>query len=432
MLGDMKPRLDIRTDQPVEPSPETHVEMLRQELLHPPAGDKVMAACSLAIAHLLPEPSVRDRFVDYFQDRLVRLPEEHLPTWAAAHMSRTAAHQGRIKELSAQGLSYGEADESPETWDEYLRRIWNTHRPFNQTIDGLDDYSYPMKIFELQTTKPKRYATLQWLGHLCRERFQGPLNILDVGPSRGDGLKMLALGMPVGHIAVHGTDNDELNTTRVNDLLHVPLPDVGTFHGIEKWPILQRDALRTEWFKSNYLRPIDLKDPERVRLYYELEPDIPGVIIEQGDFARDTPPELHHRHTGQTVYDIVFYSTVLYQMKEEQRIRMFKNGLKRIHPDRGLLVVQDYLSINEEDPFELDFHDQLDEKYKYRTVAIDLSSDEEREKGFQELIRWEDGSCNAMQFGNSDLSRRLWANAGILLTQQAAEAPVRPDEHTAS
>jgi hypothetical protein len=133
---------------------------------------------------------------------------------------------------------------------------------------------------------------------------------------------------------------------------------------------------------------------------------------------RDADPRLHHADAdygdlnlvdidvtptpeGLTVndaYDMVVFSTCLYQSYPEKQRKMFDNALKHVKFG-GKIVVQDFCTIEEVNPAghpidRLRFIGPSSKPYTYTTFVYDTLRPEE---GLQPFVYWNNGRCEKLR-----------------------------------
>lgn len=97
--------------------------------------------------------------------------------------------------------------------------------------------------------------------------------------------------------------------------------------------------------------------------------------------------------------DIVFLSTILYQLNLEQQLLLLKKA-KKLLKNKGVLIVQDFAAKNLSNPTHLDFNESwFANNFSYRTFFATLKTNWE----FLEALQWNNGRCRIVKPGEDFL-----------------------------
>lgn len=107
-------------------------------------------------------------------------------------------------------------------------------------------------------------------------------------------------------------------------------------------------------------------------------------------------------------FDIVWASFVMYQFSEEQRERVY-GLLKNAVSEKGVIVVQDFVEVDEADPSKLHYYANWVNDWQCRTVIMDMQNQGE----WQEAYRWNNGRLNKLIIGDGSLINRRGAAVKI-------------------
>jgi hypothetical protein len=273
----------------------------------------------------------------------------------------------------------------------------------------------------LQSNISPRYKSLKAFISFVQEygRLRGPLRILDIGCSQNAGLNHLASGLPFDVPSVIRPrsleDKPSLeHSAALGGLLgrHVQL-DLGV--GID----LTRPEDSRPWAWSCSHNPTELLDPERVEMFNTLiMANFKNVKFFRGDATDFDHDRFERQFSGQTRFDIVNISTMLYQLTEPERQAVYKMA-ERYAED--FIVVQDFVKIDPSKPRQLQFRaNWREEPYAYRTVVRDARDGNKR---WHDMFGWRSGRCRAMQAGLGRIAvtpgstRSMWSALDTLAQQ---------------
>jgi len=296
---------------------------------------------------------------------------------------------------------YPEAYTYPDPWKEALEYATQEGSSFH------DEFITDIRTRNVQSNVSERYKAVALVANLMQERLGKKPSILDVGCSRNHGLKRLTMGNKYRFSQVTAeelvVDNlgvpiksipDRQATYSVQEVLEPGLR-LGRSLGLDVVPIENED--NKEWARSCSFYPSELLDREKVKAYDELdETERQNVGFYHGDFT-DLNFEDFEGHSPVTRFDVVTFSTVLYQISSEKHEAMFENAKKLLKPN-GIILIQDFAEIDLEDHSKLRFFENwFKEPYLYRTIMLDPKI---QNGGLIELFRWDNGRCNKLLSGS--------------------------------
>lgn len=230
--------------------------------------------------------------------------------------------------------------------------------------------------------------------------------ILSVGSARDHGLAAIASNLVLPKIEVDPQlakqDNKyNLFDTIVNQVARQPL-EIGDCYGVDLWTL--RDPEWSNFLEACRFYPSELKDPEKRHRYKRLEA------------LRDCNPLLHHTNadfadidgppankngwlegiSSDDSYDMILFSTSLYQNYPDKRRVMFENAKARLRRN-GLVVIQDFckkVAVPETQHVidSYDFPGPISNPYTYTTYVYDSS---QPQLNLQECFSWLNGRCES-------------------------------------
>ena len=343
-----------------------------------------------------------DRYVGMFALGLARALSDASPeqqeTFAYAVDIKSKQQPFRPNEVIQNALRLYQMDHmrdpcyphrNQDEWDEELHTLFNNR-------EQLDRMAELMQMWNVGSDVETRAAGPKLVAHaLLPERAQdknAPLKILSVGSARDHGLAMIAGDVPFPEVTMAFVGRYPKHTRiflgkRFNELLakHVEL---GHSTGVDFWPL--RDQEWSKFLEACRYYPSELHDAQKRKRYQELE-DIrdkhPEIDHIDADFAGKTPLT--------DKYDLVLFSTSLYQNNHLKRRQMFDNALDVLEPG-GLIVVQDFCEPKSPNPSDkhplgrLRFLGPVSRQYKYITSFYDP---DQSDKGLQTFIIWNNGRC---------------------------------------
>ena len=295
---------------------------------------------------------------------------------------------------AAQKQLYGHHPDYPRgfltagQWQEGLDWIFDDH-------DRAGDFTVDIWARPLQSNVSDRYKSLKAFGAIARNFGRvGIFSVMDVGCSQNAGLNHLASGVSFGMPSVIRPESQAhqpslRHTAAFHRALAEELP-LGHSVGIDTYDPL--DARSWAWSCSFY--PSELLNEERVALFDALiRAKYDAVDFFQGNFADFDTARFAHLH-GKQDFNIVNFSTVLYQADEADRSAMLTAASNYA---QEFVVVQDFLQIDPDNPTKLQFRENWqDDPFPYRFVVRDMHEDT---GAWHEVFKWRDGRCRELAIG---------------------------------
>jgi SAM-dependent methyltransferase len=323
-------------------------------------------------------------------------------------------------------------------------RIFTTTAPWLEAIELVSDstskmhesYLYDVTERDLSSNIANRYGSVKLVAQLMRSRFNERPSILDIGCSQNHGLKKLSMNSKypfpdivagelkldaAGHVL--GLVEEPEATALANQELHQPLRLHRTV-GIDTVSIYDEDTRKFAFSCAH--RPSELLDEAKVREYRMLdEEEKQHVKFVQGDFAAMDLDAIR-KQAGVKRFDIVNFSTVLYQSTEPIRTIMLERAKQLLKPN-GVILVQDFVEVEPQDPTRLNYYDNwFSQEYLYRTVMLDPAMSQD---AFIELFRWDTSRCNQIV-----VSTDTWSKSEVNRDEQDqiedGDFPPRPSDPT--
>lgn len=240
----------------------------------------------------------------------------------------------------------------------------------------------------IQSNVAERYKSIKLISALIKDRFDGPISVLDIGSSvLHGGLKLLHEGnsdspiRPFEAMEVLRSKETNDHDHRLTELANLALRETLTFGpimGIDMTDIDDPSVRR--WAMSCSFYPDELRDPTNIADYIELDTIDP--THEQVHFFQDNFAELDRKNFAKVSpveqWDIITFSTVFYQATKHERFAMLVNASSLLSDD-GLIIIQDARDGNFSTPF------------NYTTSIIDAQAHTTSRE--QPLLTWEDGRC---------------------------------------
>ncbi len=366
---------------------------LEFQAAHLPEHDLYVRAFSAAMLHLLEHDS--DVAATMREVVKARLDKGNASATYLSHLTLRACQRVfwfgfmtdphfQTYDAASYPIGYGDR----EKWLADLPRI----------ILSEDEFLSYVRTRDLQSNIPDRYTSFKLLGQLYGNRFGVSPSILDVGCSADLGLKLLdknsGLFVPTIHRAYDGDEIAELPVGLV-EALHSKVTSgarIGESVGVDKTPpvSLKDDNDTFQWIFACSLTPSEYMDKERKAQFYNLLAYKPeGVHFQQADFAEDgVTIEVPSGIEG---FNMATFCTVIYQIPTSERDKVIANAKRHLLPN-GIIVVQDFVNVDPDDPHNLVFPEHwFYEEYGYRTLVLDMQNEE---VGFQEVFRWRNGRCH--------------------------------------
>lgn len=284
---------------------------------------------------------------------------------------------------------FAELSSTPAGWQAGLDSILsnpNLHYDFDSSLAN----------HEIQTNVPARYMGPKLMLRLYRDRFKGPINLLDVGPSTGAGVKGL-LANRINHpVSVQMPSRGEAensvilarsqrSTDYINDLLSDPI-EFAQCAGIDRLPAY--GEAEKQWVRSCFY-PSELSNPG-TGVVAEFDELSSLELSNYQSFTYDfTDPD--HIEEFQAVapvprFDVVTMLTMMHQLSGRDRIRAVRHA-RQLVSDDGLIIIQDFARVDRSKKSKLDFFPHW-HPYTYRTMVIDAWS---RSNVPDEMLWWSSG-----------------------------------------
>ncbi|CAN5692373.1 hypothetical protein BH23PAT2_BH23PAT2_02100 [soil metagenome] len=366
---------------------------LRLQIENPAGGDKRTSAYCEASRQLLQDDSDYQKIAN-----TVLFEREGVQPSHAVNLVLRALQKQLTKNPDS---GYPEVYTHSDPWKEALKYA---------TYEGssvYDEFITDIRTRNVQSNVSERYKAVAMVVNLMQDFYGKRPSILDVGCSRNHGLKRLTMGKKFRFSQVNIEESvvdhpaepikaipDGLATCFVQELLRTGLR-LGPSLGIDIVPIQVED--NKEWARSCSFYPSELLDRKKVKAYDELdEAERQNVAFYHGDFSNLDVGDLE-RHSRVERFDIVTFSTVLYQVSPEKHETMFENAKKLLKPN-GIILIQDFAEVDPDNNYKLRFFKNwFKEPYLYRTILLDPKI---RDGSLIELFRWDNGRCNKLLLSN--------------------------------
>lgn len=243
---------------------------------------------------------------------------------------------------------------------------------------------------QVQSNIAERYKSVKLLSALLQDRVGDRPSHLDVGSSLMHGSIKLAYShvesddrTGFGPMELsHHTDSleDFVPSKRLTKLANRAIRqqvEYGSLMGIDITSI--DDNVIRKWAMSCSFKPDELLDDRRKREFDyldSLDREHNRIVFYEDDFS-----ELNHQKFREKSpvkeYDIITFSTVLYQVSPKERLAMVTNAANYLSKE-GIIIIQDAPDGNFSKPF------------NYYTEVIDGTDDNPKK---QIMLRWENGRC---------------------------------------
>lgn len=379
--------MEIARKQSIEqqgsPAREEFLTEIRWQAENFPTGDEIGSAFCVAAEEMMAENLEFSNLVDTFIDE----QPDHTPSYRLNILWHSLQKQ-LLRRVRDSDAPYPGAYNEPAQWKKAIAAVSVPYSEENE------EFYFDINYRHLQSNVAERYKAFALIMQLSGERLFEPAKILDVGCSQNLGLKKLALtnlGTHFNDIEVieFGDTDSEIIVNKelsehMNSLLRGRLA-IGDSVGVDM--VQSDDARNKEWAKACSFYPKELMMPERVEEYDYLDAaNPPNVDFLWEDFSEIDTEQLEAQ------YDIVTFSTMLYQSDRSAQAKMLSNALRCVKPG-GIVIVQDFLSSDSKNQDQLYFSKSwFKHLYGYRTLLLD-SQDPTR---FHEIFRWENGRCKRM------------------------------------
>jgi hypothetical protein len=367
------------------------------ESQRPQGNDSRYAACSAALYDMLDpsnNPTVREVFTDVISWR--RHPHEN--SSYLVYLTERVLHMMALDRKET--LHYPHEAVTKEWWQGFISETLDADG------DQLGNFMLHMTARDVQTNIGQRALAQLLVPIFFSERIGVNPQIADVGSSEMQGLKSLFMQespfQPIFIDAHRGKDPDDQQASEklLNSVIR-RAPQwyhPGLSIGIDKTytpPGETRDwdRNRQKWVKTNSIRPDDMVERPHIEALYDRiaafeTPDIVPVAM---DFSEPLELPLPGR-PGDERYDMVFYSSSLYQNSPEGVRTMIDNGLKIVKP-LGLLAVLDFVRPDARQPRDLHFVSRR--PYSFRLLLLDPQAPDE---GWKAFITAQDGRFRNLTF----------------------------------
>lgn len=310
----------------------------------------------------------------------------------------------------------------PENWPRGYENVHSNRMLFRKFLPtpGVEMYEteffYDISILSIMSNPAERKKPLQALMVLFPERFPEGLNILEVGCSANHILKALEIELQLPDTTIYGFDKrgyrrrDQLATVAFNGLMSVH-PKIGKSLGVDEWP-WEKDKKIRDWARVNTNTPAETLAPPRLVPYlgrsammtsveqYQLLDSTNSPNVNFG-WLDITSPDLVDRYLENAApvreFDVIFLPTVMQQQSQANRMIIFEQIEKFKKDSNSLIVLQDFVQPNPDNPQELIFEEDIYEsQWTYQTLIWDPKSPE---AGWQVAFVHRTGRCNESCIG---------------------------------
>jgi SAM-dependent methyltransferase len=389
-------------------------------------NDPVMRAFFGAALERIYDPA-QFSFRDYLQNHLLRpLHHEVIRYDMAVQKLERAIHRPALFDPE-----WRADPEHPVFPVDFKRR-----EAYHQLIDWIfqgrkveDDFGHDL-FRQLKTPVPQRYVILPITINLFRQaegRFMDEVRILDIGTSLGDGLKMVALGMPFNTPEVYRGKNAErlrpdFHLTNYIGEMALKGFELGPSIGIDRED--PQDIDSQEWAMA-CLRPKEYLDESLMAQYEILHDarDLPSVKIMRLDITDTAAIDqaVEERKIEFSAFDIVMTSMTMYEIPPLKQPFAVRNALRFVKPD-GLFIRHEFGYVNKQGAYRY-YSDPYALPYRCRTTISDrlLSHADPGHNHNEPFYRWRDGRCNELwpDTGARRLIRKAIRRSGAQLPEGA-------------
>lgn len=302
--------------------------------------------------------------------------------------------KGRVQEGEF-GSKYPVEYQDIESWQKLIR---------DSVVHHKYDFEFDARARTIQSNIDLRYVNVKLLSLSQEGRFsECSPTVLDIGCSRNHGLKRLARNQifkfeDLSVLESPFDDNKKVKNTvdtgsssfLNKEFVQTPFTLAPSL-GVDMWPI--RDDRTKEWVQGCSFYPQEAADAERMAMFKDLE----ETVVEWVEFAQADAKRGNEftRATDGKKFDIVVLSTILYMLSDADRSQIIKNAVGSASDD-GYLMVLDSVDADDKNETGLKFPPYFyseDRPFGYKTLVMDMK---QKEKGFQELFRWENGRCKVL------------------------------------
>lgn len=347
--------------------------------------DQLTEACTTAIEGALTEDSeLRQLTEEFLLTRPIR------PSYAF-QILRRALTKPLIRGMPSN--NFPQTHFKHEAWQESFQHIFRPENPaFWELAVDLGR--------NLQSNVAGRYKGSVAVVNMMSDRFYESVDELDVGCAQNLGAKRTAVTewTPFEDVEVLYPDSDILNPAATLTMKSLMKAVVEYRHIVGIDIINAKDFGNKEWARACTFYLKELLDVRNVEAYDLLDISEPPNVhfywgdflhVDQADFAEQSPV---------TKFDVVVFSTILYQLTDSQRAKMIKNARNYLNP-AGIIIIQDFASVDPADRTKLIFHKDYSKPgslFRYKTIVLD-TVDESGE--FSEVFVWKNGRCEVMRPG---------------------------------
>lgn len=380
-------------------------EALEDYIEHPIEKDPRIKAYRQGLQQMMlaGNPLVLNTFFDHFR---YSTKDEELPPIYTSNIALRAFQKILMKEENfPSGLRYPEDFDTPEAWIVGITSVLENKKHY-------DTFRFCIDCLNIQSNIADRYKSLKLLMHLYGDRFKHSPRIIDVGCSQNLGLNIIAKNLdffsPTALLPDDAqeeqTYHDLEHSIKINELLKTRVR-MGTSVGVDLFSI--NDPTIISWIRSCSFYPSELLDKKRVSHYNKLANSTSyKVKYVWNDFLEPSSAQTNSFNTelpGPGSMDVAVLSTVLYQHSPEERSTMILRAFK-IVKNNGLIMVQDFASVDAKDPWSVDFsswsHNGSDRTktggLPYKTLILDKT---QPERGFMTFLEWSNGRCEKLRLG---------------------------------
>ena len=307
-----------------------------------------------------------------------------------------ALQMEKFKPTKDQKIWTPEGLDTPESWEDKITSIYT-----DESYGGL----FQRYLLLPNAANIPRRGVI-YAGAIALSGREGSLKILDVGCSTNKSLVALATpGLSLGDIeVVDPIVNGKHSSFEVNDENSEVLNNLIRNNGVRVGPSLGIDI--RDWlsdpFLANYVRSnsfyMEELFDERLIAQFDrlgkLRPRNVGfqvldITVDYSDKEAMERAEAKDPEFDET-FDVVYLSTMLYQLKKNERATALANAHKWVKPD-GLIIVQDFVDFL---PMgKTKFYNQAQWRWKYNVWVKDMQM---KQKKFRKYFNIESGRAERL------------------------------------
>lgn len=354
---------------------------LERQAVKPPGGDPYIAAFDKAMISMLSK--------DTPINSILALAESIRPNTTPNQMVNLLLRSTQYLLLREGSETYPEETLlEPEGWVDTLNNIASDEKLNGELTSLLSERN-------TTTTIPNRYIGLRTVVNTF---FGGTTRMLDVGCS-----------IPIGLDSARREDGitqviDHTDGSFVTQIGNKPISyEVAV--GTDRTNPFSEEAQR--WREACGCYPQEFKNGGLKKLRErEMAWQDNGITFVQGDITR---PDLTPKDFRQDkLFRSVQMSTMLYQLTPEMQLLAMNNAFNLLE-EGGLLIVQDFVEIDETSPTGLRFLDNWGTPEAYKTIAFIKSGAEIKPL---DLLHWDSGRCREV-FPGKDFHILQEAHMGL-------------------